>query len=336
MPYLVPMASVVVALVSGAPMLYLIGVDPWTAYRAMVWAAFGDLYGLSETLVKATPLLLLGLGVGLAFRLGFWNIGAEGQFYLGAVGGTWFALFASAWPAIILQPLMLLMGFVAGAVWALLPAALRLYARTNEIITTLMLNYIAMLWVDFLVYGPWKDPQAFGFPFTPPLPQAARLPTLAGSRVHLGLLLGLVAAVILALLLWRTRLGYELRIIGWSSEAARYAGMPIARVTAIVMSLSGGLAGLAGLCEVAGVQGRIQHGLSPAYGYTAIIVAWLARLNPWGTIVVSVLLGGLLVGSDMLQIAMGLPIAMAYLFQGLILFSVLGLEVFARYRVVWK
>ncbi len=330
------MASVVVALLSGAPILYLIGVDPWTAYRAMVWAAFGDLYGVSETLVKAIPLLLLGLGVGVAFRLGFWNIGAEGQFYLGAVGGTWFALSAPDWPALALQPLMLLMGFAAGAVWALVPAALRLYARTNEIITTLMLNYIAMLWIDFLVYGPWKDPQAFGFPFTPPLPQAARLPTLAGSRVHLGLLLGLVAAVILALLLWRTRLGYELRIIGWSSEAARYAGLPIARVTAIVISVSGGLAGLAGLCEVAGVQGRIQHGLSPGYGYTAIIVAWLARLNPWGTIVVSVLLGGLLVGSDMLQIAMGLPIAVAYLFHGLVLFSVLGLEVFVRYRVVWK
>jgi ABC-type uncharacterized transport system permease subunit len=213
---------------------------------------------------------------------------------------------------------------------------LRAYWRVNEVITTLMLNYIAILWVDFLVYGPWKDPKAFGFPFTPPFPPAARLPMLPESRVHLGLVLGLVAAAGLALLLWRTRLGYEIRIIGLSPDAARYAGMNLGRTTLVTVALSGGLAALAGVCEVAGVQGQLRHGLSPGYGYTAIIVAWMGRLNPWGIIAVSVLLGGLLVGSEMLQIAMNLPIAVAYMLQGLILFSVLGLESLDSHRLVWR
>jgi general nucleoside transport system permease protein len=159
---------------------------------------------------------------------------------------------------------------------------------------------------------------------------------LPGSRVHLGLVLGLLAAAGLALLLWRTRLGYEIRIIGLSPDAARYAGMDLGRTTLVTIALSGGLAALAGVCEVAGVQGQLKHGLSPGYGYTAIIVAWMGRLNPWGIMAVSVLLGGLLVGSEMLQIAMNLPIAVAYMLQGLILFSVLGLECLDSHRLVWR
>jgi general nucleoside transport system permease protein len=199
-----------------------------------------------------------------------------------------------------------------------------------------MLNYVAILWVDFLVYGAWKDPKAFGFPFTPPFPPNARLPTLPGSRVHLGLLLGVLATVGLVVLLGHTRFGYELRIIGLGRDAARYAGMNLERMTMAAMALSGGLAALAGVCEVAGVQGQLKHGLSPGYGYTAILVAWMARLHPWGISVVSVLLGGLLVGSDMLQIAMNLPVAAAYMLQGLILFSVLGLECLVSHRLVWR
>jgi general nucleoside transport system permease protein len=329
-----PALALAIGLLLGAAMLWLMGASPWEAYGAMAQGAFGSVYGLSETLVKATPLLLAGLGVGLAFRLGFWNIGAEGQFYMGAMGATWLALSYPGLPAPLLQPSMLMVGILAGAVWGFIPAMLRAYWRVNEVITTLMLNYVAILWVDFLVYGPWKDPKAFGFPFTPPFPPAARLPMLPESRVHLGLVLGLVAAAGLALLLWRTRLGYEIRIIGLSPDAARYAGMNLGRTTLVTVALSGGLAALAGVCEVAGVQGQLRHGLSPGYGYTAIIVAWMGRLNPWGIIAVSVLLGGLLVGSEMLQIAMNLPIAVAYMLQGLILFSALGLEWLDSHRLV--
>jgi general nucleoside transport system permease protein len=334
--YALPALALVIGLFLGAIPLALMGTDPWDAYQEMARGAFGSVYSLSETLVKASPLLLAGLGVGLAFRLGFWNIGAEGQLYMGAMGGTWVALTYPGLPAPLLQPLMFAMGCLAGASWGLIPAILRTYWRVNEIITTLMLNYIAILWVDFLVYGPWKDPKAFGFPFTPPLPPTARLSSMPGSRVHLGLLLGLLAAAGLVILLGRTRLGYEIRIIGLSPEAARYAGMDLARVTFLVMALSGGLAALAGVCEVAGVQGQLKHGLSPGYGYTAIIVAWLAHLNPWATIVVSILLGGLLVGSDMLQIAMNLPVAVAYMLQGLILFSLLSVEFLLSHRLVRK
>ena len=336
LPYVLPALAIGSGLFLGAILLSLMGTHPWDAYREMARGAFGSVYSLSETLVKATPLLLAGLGVGLAFRSGFWNIGAEGQLYMGAMGGTWIALTYPGLPAPLFQPLMIAVGCLAGAFWGLIPAMLRAYWRVNEIITTLMLNYIAILWVDFLVHSPWKDPRVFGFPFTPPLPQTARLPALPGSRVHLGLLLGLLAAAGLAVLLGRMRLGYEIRIIGLSPEAARYAGMNLARVTCVVMALSGGLAALAGVCEVAGVQGQLRHGLSPGYGYTAIIVAWLARLHPGATIVVSVLLGALLVGSDMLQIAMHLPVAVAYMLQGIMLFSLLGVEFLLGHRLVWK
>jgi simple sugar transport system permease protein len=328
--------ALVIALLLGAMVLALMGIPPWEAYWEMAHGAFGSSYSLSETLVKATPLLLAGLSVGLAFRLGFWNIGAEGQLYVGAMGATWIALSPPDVPAPLLQSLMILLGCLAGAAWGLIPATLRACWRVNEVISTLMLNYVAILWVDFLVYGPWKDPRAFGFPFTPAFPPAARLPTLPGSRVHIGLLFGLLAAAGLALLLWRTPFGYEIRIIGLSPNAARYAGMPLRRTTLWVMALSGGLAALAGACEVAGVHGQLKHGISPGYGYTAILVAWMARLNPWGIIVVSVLLGGLLVGSDMLQITMHLPVAAAYMLQGLILFSVLGLEFLGSHRLVWR
>jgi general nucleoside transport system permease protein len=336
LPYLLPAAAIGLGMLLGAMVLACMGTHPGKAYLEMAQGAFGSVYGLSETLVKATPLLLAGLGVGVAFRAGVWNIGAEGQLYMGAIGGTWLALTCSGLPTPLLLPLMIVAASAAGAFWGLIPAVLRTRWRVNEIITSLMCNYIAILWVDFLVYGPWKDPRAFGFPFSPPLPQSGLLPSIPGSRVHLGLLLGLLAAAALAVLLRRTRLGYEIRIIGLSPSTARYAGMNLSRITLLVMALSGGLAALAGVCEVAGVQGRLKHGLSPGYGYTAIIVAWLARLDPWATIPVSVLLGGLLVGSDMLQIAMNLPVAVAYLLQGLILFALLGVEVLVDHRVVWK
>jgi len=335
-PYLLPLLSVALALPAGGMILALAGTNPWEAYKAMAVGAFGSLYGLSETVVKAIPLLLAGLGVALAFQMRFWNIGAEGQLHLGALGATWAALNAPDLPAALLQPLMILAAFTAGAAWGLLPAALKAYTGVNEIITTLMMNYIAILWMDFLVYGPWKDPHGFGFPLTAPFSPAAHLPHLPGSRIHLGLALGLVATFLLAFLLRRTRLGYEIRIIGLNPRAARYAGINIPKVTLLVMALGGGLAGLAGLSEVAGIQGRLKPGLSPGYGYTAIIVAWLARLNPWAVVAVSLLLGGLLVGGDMLQIAMGLPVTMTYILQGLLLFFVLGMEVFSGYRLVLR
>jgi general nucleoside transport system permease protein len=232
-------ALAVVGFVLGAILLSLMGTHPWEAYQEMARGAFGSVYSLSETLVKATPLLLAVLAGGLAFPAGFWNIGAEGQLYIGAMARTWAALTYPGLPALILQSLMIGVECLAGALWGLVPAVLRVSRGANEIITTLMLNYIAILWVDFLVYGPWKEPQAFGFPFTPPVPQPARLPTRPGSRVHLGLLLGGSSA-------HRTRPGLKVRVAGEQPQSADAMGISVVAVRYGCV-LSGGLAaGLAG------------------------------------------------------------------------------------------
>ena len=342
--YLVPVTSFVLALLFGAVVLALAGANPWQTYRAMLEGAFGtpgqwrqgEFYSLSETLVKATPLMLTGLGVSIAFRMLFWNIGAEGQLVMGGFAAGAVALWAPTLlpfiPPWAYLPLMIIAGMLGGALWGLVPALLKAYLRVNEIITTLMLNYIAILWLQHLYYGPWKDPQGYGFPGTAQFPEFAWLPRLTG-RVHLGLIFALVAAAFIWLVLDRTRWGYEIRLIGENKEAARYAGISIARNMILVMLLSGGLAGLAGMAEVAGISHRLQQGLAVGYGFTAIIVAWLAKLNPWGVILVSILMAALLVGGDQIQITMGLPASMSLVLQGAILFFMLGGDIFTRYRV---
>jgi simple sugar transport system permease protein len=333
---LVPLISIVLALVVAAVMLMAVGADPWVTYKAMAAGAFGSQYNITETLVKAIPLMLVGLGVSVAFRMQFWNIGAEGQLVMGGFASAGVAIFlpqaVPGLPAWILLPLMGLAGFTAAALWGLVPALLKAYLGVNEIITSLMLNYVAISWVEYLFVGPWKDPKGFGFPGTAQFPTEGWLPRLTG-RVHFGLVIAILAALVLWLLLSRTQWGYEIRVIGENPRAARYAGIDLARNILLVMIVSGGLAGLAGFGEVAGISHRLQKGLAVGYGYTAIIVAWLGRLNPWGIILVAVLLAGLLVGGDQLQITMGLPASVALVLQGLILFFVLGGSIFAQYRL---
>ena len=342
--YLVPVASFALALLFGAVLLALAGANPWHTYRAMLEGAFGtpeqwqagQFYSLTETLVKATPLILAGLGVSIAFRMLFWNIGAEGQLVMGgfAAGAValWLPPMLPGWPTWTFLPIMVVAGMMGGAFWGLIPAVLKAYLKVNEIITTLMLNYIAILWVQYLYYGPWKDPQGYGFPGTAQFPEYTWLPRITG-RLHLGFVFGLIAAALIWLVLDRTRWGYEIRLIGENPRAARYAGVSIARNIVLVMCLSGGLAGLAGMADVAGISYRLQQGLAVGYGFTAIIVAWLARLNPWAIILVSILLAALLVGGDQIQIVMGLPASMALVLQGAILFFMLGGNIFTSYRL---
>jgi ABC-type uncharacterized transport system permease subunit len=342
--YLVPAASFVLALLFGAILLSLAGANPWQTYRAMLEGAFGtpaqwrdgQFYSLTETLVKATPLMLTGLGVSIAFRMLFWNIGAEGQLVMGGFAAGAIALWAPELlpfiPHWAYPPLMVIAGVLGGALWGLIPAMLKAYLRVNEIIITLMLNYIAILWLQHLYYGPWKDPKGFGFPGTAQFPDYAWLPRLTG-RLHVGVILAVVAAAVVWVVLDRTRWGYEIRLIGENSVSARYAGISITRNIVLVMLLSGGLAGLAGMAEVAGISHRLQQGLAVGYGFTAIIVAWLAKLNPWGVILVSILLAALLVGGDQIQISMGLPASVALVLQGAILFFMLGGDIFTRYRL---
>ncbi|MEA3335235.1 MAG: ABC transporter permease [Chloroflexota bacterium] len=346
----VPIVSVVLGLLAGAVLLALVGVNPLETYKAMAEGALGSTYAISETLVRAIPLMLTGLAVSIAFRMLFWNIGAEGQLAMGAFAAAGVALFLpgvvpdiSAW---LLLPAMFVAAFAAGAMWGLIPAALKGFWGVNEIITTLMLNYVAILWIQYLYFGPWKDPQGFGFPGTAPFPEAAYLPrfkdsfpglaeTVNTGRMHWGLLIAILAAVFIWIVLGRTRWGYEIRVIGENPNAARYAGINLLRNFLLVMILSGGLAGLAGLSQVAGISHRLQQGIVVGDGYTAIIVAWLAGLNPFGVLIVAFLLAALFVGGDQIQITMGLPAAVAGVLQGTILFFVLGGAFFKQYRIRW-
>ena len=335
--YWVPLLSFVLALLAGSILLFVAGADPWVTYKAMFIGAFGSKYAFSETLVKAIPLMLCGLGVSVAFRMLFYNIGAEGQLAMGGCAAAGVALFLPprfpGLPGWSLIPLMVAAGFIAGGLWGFFPALLKAYVGANEVITPLMMNYIALFWVEYLWYGPWKDPKGYGFPGTAQFVKEAWLPRWPGTRVHLGLAFALVAAFVLGLVLSKTKWGYEIRVMGENPRAARYSGINLTRNIILVMVLSGGLAGLAGMTEVAGISRRLQTGLTVGYGFTAIIVAWMAKLNPWGVIAVAILLAGLLVGGDQIQITMGLPAAVGLILQGLILFFMLGGVLLTDYRV---
>ncbi|MBL8968702.1 MAG: ABC transporter permease [Spirochaetaceae bacterium] len=330
---LVPLVSLAASFVLTGLILILFGANPFATYGAMLKGAFGSWRAWTETLVKAIPLMLTGLGVSVAFRLKFWNIGAEGQLTVAGVATAWVAIFWSPWlPAGLLLPVAVLVGAAAGALWAGVPALLKTSLKVDETLVTLMLNYVAILFSEFLYYGPWRDPKGFGFPGTAPFPDAAWLPRIAG-RAHAGLYVALVAALLLWVVLNRTKWGFELSIIGNSQRAARYQGIAVERNVVLAVLLSGALCGLAGSFEVTGISHRLQQGLSIGYGYTAIIVAWMAQLNPLAIVPVALLMAGLLVGGDQVQMVMGLPAAMGLVLQGMILFPMLAGSLFAEYRV---
>lgn len=334
MLWAVPCIALLLSLLFCGIFLLITGRDPVEIYIAMLSGALGSAYGLSETVVKAIPLMLCGLGISVAFRMQLWNIGAEGQLYVGALAATWLPLTFPSLPAVIMLPLMICLGMAGGALWAFVPAILRARWQVNEIITTLMLNYIGILWVSYLVYGPWRDPKGLNFPLTAQFPDAALLPFWGTSRIHIGLLLALAIVAFLYVLFNNSRWGYELKVIGSSPRAARYAGMNITRNICFAMLLSGAICGLAGMTEVSGIIGRLQPGLSPGYGYTGIIIAWLGQLNPLAIVIMSFLFGALQVGGYMVQ-TLGVPAAVASMIQGSILFFVIGAEILTRYRIFY-
>lgn len=328
--------SLALALATIAVLFYFLGVNPVFAYQRILRGAFGSLYGLSETVTKAIPLMLTGVGLSLAFRARVYNIGAEGQLLMGAIVGSGLALRYGDLPSWALLPAMFLGGFLGGALWACIPAVLKARFRVDEVLTSLMLVYVASDAVNYLVYGPWKGPEEWGFPYSSKFSASAQLPRLLDTRIHYPtLLLAIVLAILVYLLIERTKTGYEIRVFGENPAAGRFAGMEQWKVVLLVMALSGGLAGLAGVGEVAGIHYRLRYpaGISPGYGFTAIIVAWLARLNPLASLVSAFLLGGLLVGGDAIQVALGLPAATIYVFNGLILLFVISGDLLTRYRI---
>jgi len=328
----VPIASVLLALLLCGVFIYASGMDPIAVYKKMFRGAFFTKYGLTETIVKAIPLLLCGLGVAIAYRIKVWNIGAEGQFVAGALAATAVTIYTPGMPAPLVIPAMIAISIAAGGLWGLLTAIPRTYFQVNELVSSLMLNYVALLLLDYFVFGPWKDPKGFNFPGTAMFAEWQKLPVLGDSRLHLGLVFALIAVVLYFLFIKYTRWGYELRLIGANAEAARNAGISIKRHILLVMLISGGLAGLAGMAEVSGVAHRLLYGISPGYGYTAIIVAWIAKLHPAGLIVSAFLFGGLIVGGYSVQL-IGLPSSISSMIQGAILFFLIAGGTVSKLRI---
>ena len=310
--------------------LFLIkGVNPFLAFYKIFSGSFFSVYGIKETITKAIPLILIATGLAVVFRSKFWNIGAESQLLMGAAFTTWVGLnLGHALPGPLLVAAMIAAGFIGGALWALPPAYLKVRFGINEVISTLMFNYIGAEIIKYLVVGPWKGKTQHGYPYTDDLPANGILALLPGSRIHIvTLVLALIAAAVLFYLLFRTRFGYEVRVIGENREAAKYAGIGFTKTTLLMMAISGGVAGLAGFGELAGIHHHLTYpdSISGGYGFTAIIVAWLAKLNPLLVIFSGLFFAGLVVGGDAIQISFGLPAATVQVFNGILLvFLIMG------------
>ena len=296
---------------------------------------FGHAYSLEDTLLKSIPIFLCAAGVAVCFRMQVWNIGAEGQYALGAVGATAAVLAMPGAPMWLLMPAMLLSAMLAGALWASIPAVLRLRFGMNEIISSLMLNYVGIFLLEYLVYGPWKDPGGSGFPMSIPFPSAGVVPPLFG-KVHWGIVACIVVGLALSFFFKRTRLGYEVQVGGENPKAARYAGMPYAFLVLFVLCLCGALAAVAGAIETSATVGRLRPNVAVGYGYTAIVVAWLARLRISRIAFFAIILAGLRVGVENLQLELRVPASFAGMIEGCILLTVLAFQFFETYRVQWN
>ena len=331
-------AAVIIALLIGALVIWMGGGDPWAAYTHIAKYSLGSVGVLSDTMVKAIPLMLVGLACSIAFRMKLWNIGAEGQFFLGAFGASMVVLLpvlpmeAPKWQFILVSAIF---GMVFGAAWGFIPGFLKARYNVNEIISTLMMNYIAIEWNNYFIYGVWSES---GFQMSRMFQRNAWLPRLSdlakqwpffgGLTTHFGLVFALIAAVILWLVLSKSRWGYEIRLIGDNPRAAEYAGISIKKNIILVMMVSGALAGLAGMSEIMGVVHRLQGAISPGYGFTGIIIAWLAKLNPLAVILVSILFGALILAGREVQ-----PAGIPTLIQGVILVALIASDFFYRNRV---
>lgn len=334
---LLPVTAVLLALLVGAFILLALGVNPLTAYRTLFGSALGNVSGITQTLTKATPLLLVGLGICIAFRGGVINIGGEGQLIIGAVTTTAVALLLRDLPGVLLLPLVLIAGAVAGGVWGGIAGLLKARLGVNEILSTVMLNVIAQQLMNLLLRGPMLDPEQIeagtNIPQSEALPQSVWLLRLVPRTLfHSGAILALVLAILVYLLLWRTTIGYRIRAVGLNPAAARYAGIPVAYYTWLALALSGAFAGLAGAVEVTGVHHRMIEGLSGGYGFSGIVTALFGKLHPLGAIPASVLFGGLLVGADKMQRAIQVPSALVVVLQGLVVLFVVSSDIYVRRR----
>ena len=329
-----PLIALALTLLSGIVLFMIMGVHPGQALYAFFIEPLTSLYGWGELGVKATPLALIAMALAIGFRSGVWNIGAEGQLTLGAICGGGIALWLHDVEGFWVLPLMILGGIVGGMIWASIPAFLRTRFNANEILVSLMLTYVAILLLSYLVHGPWRDPDGFNFPESRVFNDSATVPIiLNGTRLHLGWLLALITVAGAWILMARTLIGFQVKVIGEAPAAGRYAGFRINRTIWLTLMLGGGAAGLAGLLEVAGPIGQLQPSISPGYGFTAIIVAFVGRLHPVGVLLASHLLALSYLGGESAQITLNLPLAVTGVFQGMLLFFLLACDVLIHYRI---
>ena len=334
--YASPLLALVITVVLGIILFVALGKDPVRGLGVFFWEPIKSVYALSELMVKATPLLLIALGLAVCFRSNVWNIGAEGQFVIGAVFASGVALTADASTGAGFWLLILLAGVVGGMAWAGLTAFLRDRFHANEILVSLMLVYVAIMLLNFLVYGPWKDPLGYNFPQTKTFDAITQIPKLiSGTRVNVGVLMALVGVGALWVFLFRTHAGFAQQVGGLAPDAARYAGFSSRKALWLALLTSGATAGLAGGLEVAGPLRQLTPFVPVGYGFAAIIVAFVGRLHPVGMVLSAVLLSMFYIGGELAQSRLGLPRSLTGVFQGLLLFTLLACDTLMQYRVRW-
>lgn len=330
-----PLLAIAFTLIFGCILFSVLDKNPLEALHVLLIAPLSDAYNIGEMLVKMGPLLFCAVGLSLCYRANMWNIGAEGQLLAGALGGSTVALAFIDSNSALALPLSLLAGIVSGIVWAGVPTYLKLRFNSNLILTTIMFNYIALYLLVWAVNGPLRDPDGYGFPESAIFSDNTLLPILIeGTRIHLGILFSIIAAFVAWFILTKTHLGFQIRVLGSDEPAAVYAGFSRTKLSWFVMLFSGALAGLAGVCEVTGPIGQLVPNVSPGYGYSAIIVAYLGRLHPLGAIIGAVFLAVLYMGGDLAQIQMNIPVAVIGMFQGVLLFFLLACDFFIRNRLI--
>lgn len=318
------------ALILFAFVLVLAGKDPILAYADVVRSTLTSSYGLSEVIVKMTPLLFCALAVAIPARIGLVNVGSEGQMWVGALCATWAALSFPSLPPSVLLPLMAVLGFIGGGLWGAVCGYLRARNWINEVFSTLLLNYVAILLVSFLVFGPWRDPGSGNYPQTPEFAASAQLPFIITGRIHLGIVIAIVALIGFYLVMRYTHWGLSMRAMGSNPEAARRIGVRVATYSIVAMMIGGGIAGLGGMAEVSAIQHRLNPGLSPGFGYIGFLISWIAGHRPLTLPVMAFLLAVIFAGGDILQITQGLPYAVLNILMGLILFVVLAARAVRR------
>ena len=336
MTFASPLIALAITVIVGVLLFMALGKDPLAGLQAFFVEPIKNGHALSELSLKATPLVLIALGLSVCFRANLWNIGAEGQFVLGAICAGWVAMQATPESGPWLLPAVLAGGALGGMAWAAIVALLRDRFNASEILVSLMLVYVAEMLLSYLVYGPWKDPNGYNFPQTITFLEAARVPKLVqGWRMNVGVFIAAVAVVGFAVFLYRTFAGFQLQVGGLAPAAARYAGFSSRKALWTALLLSGGMAGLAGALDVAGPQGQLTPYVPLGYGFAAIIVAFVGRLNPFGIVFSAVLMSMFYIGGELAQSRLGLPKALTGVFQGLLLFALLACDTFIHQRLRW-